>query len=60
MRSREPVWWTWLATVVSLATGLAGFTTGFPAAIGVSAAQTAFFWRQAGRVRASSVQIRLS
>lgn len=57
---RTPVWWTWLVTVVLLATGLAGFTAGFLAAIAVSAAQTAFFWRKTGRVRAISVQIRLS
>jgi len=41
MMLREPVWWFWLVTVVSLATGLAGFAKGFPATIGVSAAQTA-------------------
>lgn len=47
-------------TVALLATGLAGVPAGFIAAIGLSLAQTVFFWRKAGDARAMSVQIRLN
>jgi hypothetical protein len=57
---QKPTWWVWLATIALLAIGLAGFPTGFIAAIALSFAQAWFFWRKAGDVRAISVQIRLS
>ena len=57
---KEPTWWTWLLTVVLLATGLAGFPAGFVAAIVLLFAQTLLFWRKAGDIRALNVQIRLS
>lgn len=57
---KEPTWWAWLVTVVLLASGLAGFSAGFLAAIALSLVQTLFFWRKTGDGRAMSVQIRLN
>ena len=57
---QEPAWWIWLVTVALLVTGLAGFTTGFVAAIAVSLAQALWYRHKAGRIRAISVQIRLA
>jgi hypothetical protein len=57
---KELTWWAWLVTVALLLTGLAESPAAFIAAIALLLAQTLFFWRKSGNVRAINVQIRAS
>lgn len=57
---KEPTWWIWLATVLSLGLGLAGFASGFVGACALSVAQAAWFLVKHRSLKPYPVQIRVA
>ena len=57
---KEPTWWAWLVTALSLAVGLAGFPAFLLAAIAVSVGQCVFFLHKQRALISYPVQIRLA
>lgn len=56
----QPAWWIWLATLASMAAGLAGCRPGVPVAVVLTVAHAALAWRWARNAGAIGVQIRLA
>lgn len=57
---REPIWWAWLATVILIGVGLAGYEAGFYAAIGLSTLQIAWLATLERLLWSLPVQIRIA
>jgi hypothetical protein len=57
---RSLSWWIWAITALCLAAGLMGFSSGYYAAITISASQTVVFHFREGSLFAFPVQIRLA
>ena len=57
---RQLTWWIWLATLVMMAVGLAGYAAGSIAAMALTFAHTLLFWRKTRDMRSISVQIRFA
>jgi hypothetical protein len=57
---KEPIWWAWLATVILIAVGLAGYEAGFYAAIGLSALQIVWLATLERSLWSLPVQIRMA
>jgi hypothetical protein len=57
---RSLSWWIWAITALCLAAGLMGFSSGYYAAIAISASQTGVFHFREGSLFAFPVQIRLA
>jgi hypothetical protein len=56
----QVAWWVWLITAALLLVGLAGYPTGFVAAIGLTFAQALFYGLRERRLQAFSVQLRIA
>lgn len=57
---KEPIWWAWLATAISIAIGLAGYRAGFYAAIILSALQIVWLAMAERSVWTLPVQVRIA
>jgi hypothetical protein len=57
---KEPIWWAWLATAISIALGLTGYEAGFYAAIALSALQIVWLAIVERSVWTLPVQVRIA
>ncbi|WP_170157356.1 hypothetical protein [Roseimicrobium gellanilyticum] len=57
---KEPIWWAWLATVILIGIGLAGYEAGFHAAISLSALQIGWLATVERSLWTLPVQIRIA